>query len=118
MLERLVYNQLITFCLNNEILPKEQFGFLQGRSVEWRLLSILEDWHAALDRRCHIHAVFLDATKAFDRVDGTVLLQILHSIGVHGVALTWFHSYLSGRRIRTRVAGSLSPASAITTTVP
>ena len=36
VLERLVYDQLITFCLDNEILPKEQFkfSFLQGRSAE------------------------------------------------------------------------------------
>ena len=118
VLERLVYDQLVQFCLDNEILPKEQFGFLQGRSAEWQLLSILEDWHSALDNRCHVHAVFLDASKAFDRVDHSVLLSMLHRIGIHGAALKWFHSYLSGRYIRTRVAGSLSPPLPVTSGVP
>ena len=114
VLERLVYDQLVHFCFENDILPKEQFGFLQGRSAEWQLLAILEDWHSALDRHCNVHATFLDAAKAFDRVDHSVLLDMLHGIGVHGIALEWFHSYLSGRHIRTRVAGSLSPALPVT----
>ena len=43
---------------------------------------------------------------------------MLHGIGVHGIALEWFHSYLSGRHIRTRVAGSLSPVLPVTSGVP
>ena len=118
VLERFVYDDLIGFCLDNAILPDQQFGFLRGRSAEWQLLTLLEDWHFALDRRHHVHAVFLDAAKAFDRVDHSILLNMLHDIGVCRTPLQWFHSYLSERRIRTRVAGSLSTASPTTSGVP
>ena len=104
--------------LENRILPDEQFGFLKGRSSVWQLLSVLEDWHTALDKQCHVHAAFLDAAKAFDRVNHTVLLKMLAEIGVHGSALRWFYSYLSGRRIATRVQGSVSSSLEVTSGVP
>ena len=55
-----------------------------------------------------MHAAFLDAAKAFDRVDHSVLLSMLSDVGVRGAPLAWFHSYLSDRKIQTRVSGSLS----------
>ena len=48
VLERLVHEQLLTFCLENQVITQEQFGFLKGRSAEWQLLSVLEDWYATL----------------------------------------------------------------------
>ena len=106
--EQMVYDQLCSFCLSRGIIPDEQFGFLKGHSAEWQLLSVLEDWHCALDKGKCVHAVFLDAAKAFDRVDHAILLQQLASIGVQGTALSWFHSYLSDRSVRTKVMGATS----------
>ena len=116
--ERLVYNQLVRHCLDNDLLPDEQFGFLKGRSAEWQLLSLLQEWHSALDSRFCVHTVFLDAAKAFDRVDHTILLSHLAEIGVSGTSLSWFWSHLSGRRIRTRVDGAVSKPLQVTSGVP
>ena len=51
VLEHFVKEQLIAFCVEHKVLPDEQFGFLSGRSAEWQLLSVLEDWHACLDSK-------------------------------------------------------------------
>lgn len=118
VLEHCVRDQLTAFCLHNDVLPDEQFGFLKGRSSEWQLLSVLEDWHTALDRHCCVHAAFIDAAKAFDRVDHSILLKRLAEIGVRGSALRWFHSYLSGRRIATKVQGAVSASLGVTSGVP
>ena len=118
MLERLVHEQLLKFFVDNSLLPDEQYGFLRGRSTEWQLVSLLEDWHAALDRRQHVHAAYLDAAKAFDSVDHTILLTVLRDSGICGTALGWLQSYLSERHICTRVKGCLSPESSITSGVP
>ena len=82
--------------------------FLRGRSAKWQLLSVTERWHEVRDRRKHIHAVFLDAEKAFDRVDHTVLLRSLSNIGLRGRELRWCFSYLFDRSIRTQVSKCLS----------
>ena len=91
---------------------------LRGRSAELQLLSNLEVWHESLDKRNHVHCVLLDAAKAFDRVDHSALLSMLQSIGLDHVSLQWFFSYLSGRRIRTKVSNHLSSPSTITSGVP
>ena len=64
------------------LLPEHQFDCLRRRSVEWQLLSVVERWHKALDQRHLVHAVFLDAAKAFDRVDHRLLLQSFYSLGI------------------------------------
>ena len=116
--ERLVHEQLFKFCFVNGILPDEQYGFVKGRSAEWQLLSVLEKWHISLDNHHHVHSIFVDAAKAFDRVDHTILLETLSSIGVGGISLQWFHSYLSNRLIQTKVEAHVSKAESITSGVP
>ena len=118
VLEHFVRDQLTAFCLDHGVILDEQFGFLKGRSAEWQLLSVLEEWHVALDEHHCVHAAFLDAAKAFDRVDHSVLLARLASIGVRGTALKWFFSYLTGRRIATKVQGAVSSTLSVTSGVP
>ena len=116
--ERLVHKQLMTHCLTKGILPDEQFDFLKGRSAKWQLLYLLQRWHEALDKKRCVHAVFLDAAKAFDRVDHSMLLSKLCGIGLDGPALSWLRSYLSDRRIMSRVDDAVSDPLHITSGVP
>ena len=114
LLEKFVHKH----CFSNSIIPDDQFGFLRGRSAEWQLLQCMEDWHTALDANHRVHAVFLDASKAFDRVHHGTLLSIIANAGAKQSALGWFQSYLTGRTICTRVLDALSPAGTVTSGVP
>ena len=118
LLEKFVHKQLVTHCFSNSIIPDDQFGFLRGRSAKWQLLQCMEDWHTALDANHRVHAVFLDASKAFDRVHHGTLLSIIANAGAKQSALGWFQSYLTGRTICTRVLDALSPAGTVTSGVP
>ena len=116
--ERLVRRQLQSFCVEHTVIPDQQFGFLPGRSTVWQLLSILDEWHDALENGNSIHALFLDMSKAFDRVDHRLLLSKLASVGVSGSSLAWLESYLTGRYICTSIEHVMSPSLAVTSGVP
>jgi len=62
-------------------------------------------WQSALDRGDSVRALFVDFSKAFDRVNHNILLHKLCSRGIPGFLLKWFHSFLAERRQRVRAQG-------------
>jgi hypothetical protein len=53
--------------------------------------------------------MFLDLSAAFDTVDQEKLLKILDvELGIRGIALEWFRSFLCGRTQRVKIGDSYS----------
>ena len=50
--------------------------------------------------------VLLDLSAAFDTVNHRILLKRLPTIGIGGLALEWFRSYLSNRKSSVSVEGA------------
>ena len=61
-----------------------------------QLVYIVHEIYKALEEGREMRAVFLDISKAFDRVWHRGLIAKLRSIGVEGNLLNWFISYLQG----------------------
>ena len=61
--------------------------------------------------------IFLDLKKAFDVCSHSILLKKLKKLGVEGVALDWFTSYLSNRKQRVDINGHLSSEKSINISV-
>lgn len=79
-------------------LCSEQHGFLKGRSTVTNLLFYTEYLSEALESRCLVDAVYTDFSKAFDRVNHSILLTKLLALGISGVFLEWLRDYLTDRR--------------------
>ncbi|GJQ81686.1 hypothetical protein Trydic_g8562 [Trypoxylus dichotomus] len=62
--------------------------------------------------------VLLDFSKAFDRIDHSLLLAILHYIGLGEVALHFFRAYLLGRKQAVVAGGKVSDWATIHSGVP
>ena len=62
--------------------------------------------------------VLLDMSAAFDTVDHSILTQTLRSVGVTGLALEWFQSYLASRSQYVKINDSNSDPAALTCGVP
>ena len=116
LLERVVYNQLITFINDQNLLTNSQYGFRPGRSTE--AVSFTDHVLRAFDRDEYTISVFLDLSKAFDTVDHSIMLHKLHHYGVRGTAHTWFHSYLSNRLQHVHLNNHSSTNLPITCGVP
>ena len=65
---RIVQDQLNTAFLDRDPLSDVQFGFRRQRSTVQLLSVALNDWMLARDKGLSTAVVFVDLSKAFDRV--------------------------------------------------
>ena len=108
ILEKMVHTNLINHLEINDLLYKHQYGFLKGRSTEQNLLHVVNFISNALNSGNFCIGIFLDLKKAFDVCSHYILLKKLKKLGVDGIALDWFTSYLSNRKQRVDINGHLS----------
>ena len=81
------------FSENNLISPK-QSGFRPGDSCTNQLLSIAHKILSAFDDSHEVRGVFLDISKAFDRVWHEGLLFKLQQNGISGELITLIKDFL------------------------
>lgn len=98
LLEKVVNKRLLSFLESNVLLAPNQFGFRAKKSTEDAVVQLTETVTQSLDSGDKCIGVFLDLKKAFDTVSIPLLLRKLEVMGFRGVALSWFESYLTGRK--------------------
>ncbi len=96
--ERIIYNKLIHFLDNNNLIYKYQAGFLAHHSTETQLIEMYHNICKEVDNKHGVQMVFCDYSKAFDRVWHKGLLEKLKAHGISGTLHKWFTSYLKDRK--------------------
>ena len=107
-MEKLVNNQMLAYLSENSHLYKHQSGFLPNHSTVTQLCYLAHQWQMALEKGEQVHTVFLDLSKAYDRVSIPGLLFKLSNMGFSNTTLQWMSSFLMDRQQRVRVNGCLS----------
>ncbi len=107
-LERVVFNQVSPFLSKHNLLDANQSGFRRGYSTETALLSVTEALRIAKADSKSSVLILLDLSAAFDTVNYQILLTILSSLGITGIPLRWFESYLNGRSFKVAWGGEVS----------
>jgi hypothetical protein len=118
VVERLVYNELYNFCMENGLLSEKNSGFKKKVGTIDQLIGLTNKIYQGLDDGDEIAMIFLDLSKAYDRVWHTGLLHKLQKIGIRGPLLDWFKSYLTGRVQRVVYAGHASEFLELFASVP
>lgn len=118
VLERIVFNKLLAYCQEHNLLTWRNAGFKPQDSTVNQLVIITHKILEALDQGKDICMVFLDISKAFDRVYHEGLLIKLQMFGIDGPLLLWFRSYLLGRKQRVVINGQYSSWQTTTAGVP
>ena len=67
---------------------------------------------------CLIDVIYLDFSKAFDKVDHGVLLRECSRLGIGGKVGVWLHNFLSGRTQYVRSNGAISNQTEVLSGVP
>ena len=90
VLEKCIHKHVYNFLQYNNIITQSQSGFIRGDSTVNQLLCIYNDLCSSFDKGITAQAVYLDISKAFDRVWHTGLLLKLEAVGIRGKLLNWF----------------------------
>ena len=115
-----MYDSLYLHLVSNELLNPNQSGFRPGDSTVNQLIFITHTIFKAFD--CNppldVRSVYLDISKAFDRVWHDGLIYKLKRCGVSGQLLSLTQSFLMDRKQRTVLNGQSSNWGDISAGVP
>ena len=111
---------MFNYFLSNKLFTPSQSGFLPGDSSIAQLLSIIHEIQTAFDNNptVDVRGVFLDISKAFDKVWHDGLVFKLKSYGVEGELLSLLKNYLQNREQRVVLNGQTSGWRKINSGVP
>ena len=106
--------------ISNNLLTPNQSGFRSGDSTINQLLFLVHSIHSSFDHRNsrEVRSVYLDISKAFDKVWHPGLIYKLKQNGVDGKLLLLMNSYLSNRKQRVVINGTASEWDSIKSGVP
>ena len=80
--ERLLYNEVFDFFITNHLISTNQSGFKPGDSCINHLLSITHGIYESFDEKYEVRGVFLDISKAFDKVLHKGLIFMIKQNGI------------------------------------
>ena len=102
------------------MLTGKQFGFRQGRSCVSNLLCFYDRVTDTIQERDGwVDSIYLDFSKAFDKVPHKRLIwKLQHIGGVDGALLKWMSDFLQDREMSTVIRGTASQNREVTSGVP
>ncbi|CAB4037986.1 Hypothetical predicted protein, partial [Paramuricea clavata] len=117
VLERCVLRNIRDHLL--QLINDSQHGFIPGKSCTTQLLEVLDYIGSLLDGGKQTDVVYMDMSKAFDKVHHKYLISKLRNVyGISGKLLRWFESYLINCKQRVTVLGATSSARPVLSGVP
>ena len=78
----------------------------------------MEDITESLDNGKDVDIVYLDFSKAFDKVAHRRLIKKLENYGIIGTLLNWVQDFLSNRKQRVVIKGESSDWTNVTSGIP
>ena len=116
VLERSVYNH--SYQHLEPHIYQLQHGFMRGKSTTTQLFEVYHGILESVASGKEVDVIYLDFTKAFDKVPHHLLLRKLEILGIRGSLLSWFQSYLSDTQQRIVLQGVYSHWLPVTLGVP
>ena len=118
VLEKLIRGWIQTHLDHNEILRGTQHGFRSGRSCLTNLLSFLDYVTDKVDNGEDVDIVYLDFSKAFDKVPHKRLVYKLSQYNINPFLVKWIESWLHDRKQRVVLNGIQSEWLGVKSGVP
>ena len=116
----MIFTSLYSYLNNNSLIAPNQSGFRPSDSTTNQLLFLVNEIYEAFEnpKSLEVRAVFLDISKAFDKVWHKSLLFKLKQNGISGKLLNLFESYLHNRKQHVALNGFFSEYAHVESGVP
>ena len=118
LFERVLRKHIVAYLENNHILHKSQHGFRPGRSCLTQLLHHIDSILSILESNQNADVIYLDLSKAFDKVNHLILLHKLELTGITGKILNWLKNFLTNRTQQVVIDGATSNPAKVQSGVP
>ena len=118
VLERIIYNPMFTCFIENNLISENQSGFKSGDSCVNQLLTITHEIFSSFDDNYEARGVFLDISKAFDKVWHEGIIHKLKWNGISGNSSSLLTDFLRNRKRRVILNGQSSSWTNINAGVP
>ena len=105
VLEPIMYNRLYKHLCEEKLLYSKQFEFQKGHSTDHAIVHLVDQINKSFENDHYAHGVFIDLSKAFDTIDHSIAKK-LEMYGVNTMNLSWFVSYLNGRKQYIKITES------------
>ena len=109
---------MFRFLIENNLISSNQSGFKPGDSCINQLLSITHEIYKSFDDGFEVRGVFLDISKAFDKVWHKGIIFKLQQNGISGKLLCVLSDFLKDRKQRVILNGQLSSWTSVNAGVP
>ena len=106
------------FLIENNLISSNQSGFKPGDSCINQLLSITHEIYKSFDDGFEVRGVFLDISKAFDKVWHKGIIFKLQQNGISGKLLRVLSDFLKDRKQRVILNGQFSSWTSVNAGVP
>ena len=77
ILDKIMYNRVYNYFVENKLLFPKQFGFQINTSTEHAILELVRNITKSFEKNEYMLGVFIDLKEAFDTVNHEILLHKL-----------------------------------------
>ena len=118
VMEKLVKESIVAHLNKRNLIRESQHGFMEGKSCLTNLLSSLETATSYSDQGLPVDILYLDFSKAFDKVPHQRLITKLKAHGIGDTVANWVKGWLTDREQRVTIKGKQSPWLPVKSGVP
>lgn len=118
VVETSIKEQLVNYLQSNNIINRNQFGFIANSSTISACSQLVTQIEHNLDKGNVVIALFVDIRKAFDCVNHQLLLIKLNQLGMTGTTYNIFKSFLEDRKQFVNIENENSNINQIKSGVP
>ena len=118
LFERVLRKHIVKYLEDHQIIHSSQHGFRPCRSCLTQLLNHLESVINILETSQNADVIYLDLSKAFDKVNHDILIHKVQLSGISDKILNWIKNFLNDRTQKVVIDGAQSSPAQVISGVP